>query len=144
MISIQRGFLFIHIPKTGGSMIEKFMADRGISWGICKFTSTRASLTSSRGEIECPGTSPFRYPYADVVPKGCTLWHLPSYMFDKATEERSRNLHPYQGATLFVVVRDPLLWCAVSRCRAGGARFVRERRVTDRGAPWLWFARNLE
>jgi len=95
---------FVHIPKTGGTMIESAAARHGVSWTICHFVSPYAAFAMSMGEILCPGNVPSRRwnrPFEYLPP----LWHLPSYYFSDIPNH-VWIANPYANAELFCVVRN--------------------------------------
>lgn len=104
---LKRRLEFVHIPKTGGTVIEATAGRHGIRWSICHFLSADEVVTMSMDLIGCPllpttassegeesggaGTASGGS-RADIsawrdVPKlhGMVWWHLPpSYFFTYA------------------------------------------------------------
>ena len=91
----RRELIFVHIPKTAGTMIESvggLHATPKVVWGSCLFNHK----PKRRGGV-C------RYPQGQFEwPTKIGWWHLPSHLFPLM------GINPYEGAELFGVVRDPL------------------------------------
>ena len=93
---------FVHIPKTGGTMVESTAARLNITWAICHFSPPKNAFIISHGETLCPGNVPIRSwsPQVSQMP----WWHLPPYYF---TDTDIWKVNPYQDAKLFCIVRNP-------------------------------------
>lgn len=91
-INLHHSLKYLHIPKTGGSMIEQVAASAGYSWGYCMFQDG-----SSRND-DCPRNSEAlrlnEFPTSN-------LWHLPI----QHLPGKARYL--YENASIFTVVRNP-------------------------------------
>jgi len=53
----KRGLEFIHIPKTGGTVIESTAGKNGIAWTICHFISPKDVSRMTKNIIQCPPLS---------------------------------------------------------------------------------------
>jgi CRISPR/Cas system-associated protein endoribonuclease Cas2 len=103
----RRRLEFVHIPKTGGTVIESVAAKGGTPWTICHFLSPLDVATMSMNIIQCPDRNDKKYAkWRKTAPfHGLVWWHLPpSYFFNYAN---TLPANPYDGADLFAVVRDP-------------------------------------
>lgn len=97
---------FVHITKTGGSAIEKVGAEHGIIWGACHYMeSNETNCFSPDISYEAPNYQS----YAKTSP-----WHTPpkvlkGKLFQTVipSDEISKTQHPYKGADLFTVIRNP-------------------------------------
>mmetsp|Transcript_25476 Transcript_25476/g.42373 ORF Transcript_25476/g.42373 Transcript_25476/m.42373 type:complete len:370 (-) Transcript_25476:1793-2902(-) len=96
----QRRLEFVHIPKTGGTVIESEAARHNITWAICHFAHHEAAKLISLKETICPKGS-LKYPWPQT-PKyhQCPWWHIPPQYFEL------QGANPYAGADLFAVVRN--------------------------------------
>ena len=93
---------FVHIPKTGGTIIESTAALAGIRWSICHIAPPSVVQRISDHITQCPGLAPWADLYGSPI-HGCPLWHLPPHYF-----QLPRFPHnPYNNAKLFAVVRNP-------------------------------------
>lgn len=116
---------FVHIPKTGGTVIESTAAQYGIVWTICHFAQPHIPPLISNNETHCPLNSlKYGWPTIDKYNQ-CPWWHVPAVYF-----ECCQPVNPYAGAVdvvddrskqddddddddtvgavdLFVVVRNP-------------------------------------
>ena len=93
---------FVHIPKTGGTIIESIAAKAGIRWSICHFTPPRTAAEISENNTLCPGLAPWTLLYGQTI-HTCPHWHLPPQYFELSIFPNN----PYQNAKLFCVVRNP-------------------------------------
>jgi Sulfotransferase family len=92
---------FVHIPKTGGTVIESEAARHNISWSICHFGIRERVIDISMNETVCPiGSLKFFWPAVKKYHQ-CPWWHLPPQYFEL------HAVNPYAGADLFAVVRNP-------------------------------------
>jgi Sulfotransferase family len=131
----RRRLEFVHIPQTGGRLIEMAAAAARIPWGACHFVSNtrienikQQSSSTSHQDDElswCPvaHTKQLLDPNemhkllpAQLQEMKNHLWNLPSHYFEKllsptTIDQSSKGLHnPYDDggdAALFVVVRNP-------------------------------------
>ena len=93
---------FVHIPKTGGTIIESTAALAGIRWSICHIIPPFRAREISDNNTHCPDLAPWADLYGPPI-HGCPLWHLPPHYF-----QLPRFPHnPYNNAKLFAVVRNP-------------------------------------
>jgi Sulfotransferase family len=124
---------FVHIPQTGGRMIEMAAAAALISWGACHFSvqnQQSATLGNNKSKDDdmawCP-TDDANSNKMQLDPNDLNallpvqlkemknrLWHLPSHYFEKVLSldtSSPKQLHnPYgdeDNFALFVVVRNP-------------------------------------
>lgn len=100
---------FVHIPKTGGTIIESVAARGGVSWTICHFLSTSVASEMSMNVIHCPETSStsgshFHWTKTQRI-HDLVWWHLPPSYFYYYRSQLPAN--PFEGADLFAVVRNP-------------------------------------
>ena len=93
---------FVHIPKTGGTIIESIAAKAGIRWSICHFSPPRTAAEISENNTLCPGVGPWTLLYGIPI-HTCPHWHLPPQYFELPIFPNN----PYQNAKLFCVVRNP-------------------------------------
>jgi Sulfotransferase family len=124
---------FVHIPQTGGRMIEMAAAAAQIPWGVCHFQHQQSSANGNDQDDElswCPASNSDDENNNSIqldpdemdalLPmqlKGMKnhLWHLPSHYFEKLLSldpSSPKELHnPYgdddDNAALFVIVRNP-------------------------------------
>jgi hypothetical protein len=103
----QRRLEFVHIPKTGGTVIESVAARNGIDWTICHFLPSKAVAEMSMNIIHCPendGKQYMQWRYMQPF-HGLVWWHVPPSYFFNYCDWLPGN--PYIEADLFAVVRDP-------------------------------------
>lgn len=87
---------FVHIPKTGGTVIDTVAARNNITWSICHFW-----IKGILNETRCPRDT-LQYPWLhEERHHYCPWWHLPPQYFEL------HKVNPYAGADLFCVVRNP-------------------------------------
>ena len=82
---------FVHIPKTGGSAIEKAAASNGVAWAACHFPFLKFA------EWGCPSPPDFGLEARSTIGP-FNPWHVPPRFW-------TRNL--LLGKRLFTVVRNP-------------------------------------
>ena len=133
---ITRRLEFVHIPKTGGTVIEAIAGRVGVRWSMCHFVSPEKAARMSANTVQCPSLSSdnaggiadntyddSRYfdawKNASHCYDGTSWWHLPpAYFFKYAnnndTTDNTNNsncailpTNPYEDADLFTVVRNP-------------------------------------
>lgn len=83
---------FMHITKTGGSLIEKAGAKHGIRWGACHFNHAMYK------KMGCPGLPDLQGKISLTKFTGSVPWHVP-FIFWEPNLLRHR--------TTFTVVRNP-------------------------------------
>ena len=94
---------FVHIPKTGGTVIESIAADHNITWSICHFGYPHNIAWISLNLTHCPpGSLKHTWP-KEPKHNNCPWWHVPPQYF----EWYDPDINPYAGADLFAVVRNP-------------------------------------
>ena len=87
---------FVHIPKTGGSAIEKAAAHVNITWGACHFNhSMMKEMKCPPPDLEAPSMKPDRLPPFQQVG---SLWHVPPHKWTK---------NHFANHSTFCVVRNP-------------------------------------
>ena len=87
---------FVHITKTGGSAIEKLAAENGINWGACHYLNI--------SDVGCENPD-FDYSVPNYQSYALTSpWHTPPKVLKKYI---SKDLFPYEEASLFAIVRNP-------------------------------------
>jgi hypothetical protein len=92
---------FIHIPKSGGTMLEITAAAAATTWGYCHFKwKDKPCLPSTGGKGAVWPQQIALRPNVETVP-----WHVPPYYFER--KELSLPYNPYSNATLFTIVRNP-------------------------------------
>lgn len=91
---------FVHIPKTGGTVIESEAARHNITWAICHFAYPQAAVRISMNETICPeGSLKYPWPKQEKYHQ-CPWWHVPPQYLEL------QGANPYDGANLFAVVRN--------------------------------------
>lgn len=93
---LEKRLEFVHITKTGGSAIEKVAAEKDILWGACHYLNV--------SDVGCKNpdfhyTVPTYQSYVLTSP-----WHTPPKVLKKYI---SKDLFPYEEASLFAIVRNP-------------------------------------
>jgi hypothetical protein len=92
---------FIHIPKSGGTMLEIAAAAATTTWGYCHFEwKVEHCLPATRGKGAVWPKSIALGPHVETQP-----WHVPPYYFER--KELNLPYNPYANATLFTIVRNP-------------------------------------
>ena len=87
---------FVHIPKTGGSAIEKAAAEVNITWGACHFNhSMRVQMKCPIPDFQSPMMRPERHPPFTNVR---SLWHVPPHKWTK---------NHFANSSTFCVIRNP-------------------------------------
>ena len=84
---------FVHIPKTGGTIIETIAANHNVSWAACHFLGTALSLRNSNNFTKCPDAPETRF-QKPILIHATPHWHLPPYYF--LLRERYKY-NPYAG-----------------------------------------------
>ncbi|KAL3923571.1 MAG: hypothetical protein SGILL_001584 [Bacillariaceae sp.] len=103
----KRKLEFVHIPKTGGTVIESVAAKQGIDWTICHFLPSESVAEMSMDIIQCPesdGKQFLQWRYMQPF-HGLVWWHVPPSYFFNYRDWLPGN--PYVNSDLFAVVRDP-------------------------------------
>lgn len=104
-----RPFLeLVHIPKTGGTTLEKLAARHGITWGMCHYVPDQG----------CPGNVTYHfYHYRQGTPlpkeRWAPFWHVPPRYYRRMASTTNTTTvslfpNPYPlDIPLFAVVRNP-------------------------------------
>lgn len=94
---------FVHIPKTGGTVIESIASDANITWSICHFGIAKYMVKISNNLTHClPDALKHFWPREPKFGE-CPWWHVPP----SHIETFFPDYNPYSGADLFTVVRNP-------------------------------------
>jgi hypothetical protein len=92
---------FVHIPKTGGTVIESEAAKQNITWSICHFGIHKNIVLMSLNETICQ-----RVHLSITGQKERSIIHAHGGICLPNTSEL-QDVNPYEGADLFCVVRNP-------------------------------------
>jgi hypothetical protein len=84
---------FVHIPDTGGKLVEQAAAKVGIPWGACHFRRPN----NAKDEMDCPEPADFQHIGLNSQ-YGEDLWLIPPHLW---------NINMFQGKHTFTVVRNP-------------------------------------
>jgi Sulfotransferase family len=130
---------FVHIPKTGGTVIESEAAKENITWSICHFGIHQNIVRMSLNETICPeGSLKYNWPKRKKY-HSCPWWHLPAQYFEL------QDVNPYEGADLFCVVRNPYERLLSEYYYMGTyIKFLSEEEVNDVLALNVWVKRIIE
>lgn len=130
---------FLHIPKTGGTVIESEAAKQNITWSICHFGIHKNIVWMSLNETICPeGSLKYDWPKRKKY-HSCPWWHLPAQYFEL------QDVNPYEGADLFCVVRNPYERLLSEYYYMGTyIKLLTEEDVNDVLALNVWVKRTIE
>ena len=104
----KRRLEYVHVPKTGGTSVERAASEQGLAWSACHFKTHLDDFS----KIPCPKTDLFFLfrRYAKVTSKGSdhvSGWHsCPPKLFS-GQNDFYKGFTPYGDASLFTIVRNP-------------------------------------